>query len=40
MKIYKSNSNSVFDNVLHKYKNAFNNNKLLNKTFIKKKKIL
>ena len=38
MKIYKNNSNSVFDNVLHTYKNTFNNNKLLNKIFIKKRK--
>ena len=36
MKIWKNNCNSIFDNILYKYKNAFNNNKFLKKTFIKK----
>ena len=36
MRIQKSDSNSVFDNISHKYKNAFNDNKLLKRTFIKK----
>ena len=34
MKIQKSDSNIVFDNILYKYQNAFNNKKLLKKTFI------
>ena len=36
IRIWKSDSNSIFDNVSHKYKNIFNNNELLKKIFIKK----
>ena len=32
MRIWKSDFNSVFDNISHKYKNTFNNNKLLKMT--------
>ena len=38
MRIQKSDSNNVFDNISHKYKNTFSNNKLLKKTFIIKRK--
>ena len=37
MRIWKSYSNSVFDDISDKYKNAFNNDKLLKMTFIAKK---
>ena len=40
MRILKSDSNSVFNNILYKYKNTFNNNKLLKKNIYYKKKIL
>ena len=38
MKIWKSESNSVYDNILYKYKNVFNINKWLKMTFIAKRK--
>ena len=42
MRIKKSDSNSVFDNMLYKYKNTFNINKLLKRiyNFNYKKKIV
>ena len=36
IRISKNDSNSIFDNISYKYKNVFNNNKLLKKTFITK----
>ena len=33
MRIWKSNSNNVLDNMSHEYKNAFNINKLLKRTY-------
>ena len=33
MRIGKNNSNNVFDNMLYKYKNTFNINKLLKITY-------
>ena len=38
MKIWKSESNSVYDNIPYKYKNIFNINKWLKRTFIAKGK--
>ena len=38
MKIWKSESNSVYDNIPYKYKNIFNINKWLKRTFITKRK--
>ena len=39
MRIQKSDPTNIFDNISHKYKNDYNNNKLLTKTFITKKYI-
>ena len=36
IRIWKNDSNSIFDNVSHKFKNIFNNNELLKRIFIKK----
>ena len=38
MKTWKCESNSVYDNFSYKYKNVFNINKLLKRTFIAKGK--
>ena len=37
-RMWKSNYNNIFDNILYKYKNILNNSKLLKKIFIKKRK--
>ena len=36
----KNYSNSVFENMFHKYKNAFNISKLFKKTFLTKRKYI
>ena len=38
MRIQKSDSTNIFYNISHKYKNDYNNNKILKNTFITKRK--